>query len=314
MNKPEFGYSINSYGVVKYLKKRKRQLTNDQLKSIESNQQQSKGLEKEEEDRTNNLNKGFKRNNEISQRSKSNIIQRIHWLSYASKKKTYITKKGKQMSYKLQLITLTFAGNLDEKTSKKLLNNMLTALKKSHNLKNYVWKIELTKKGRIHYHIVTDSDLTLEITTKLWNQQLAKIGQKGKAEFNSTDIKRFSRHTTYIAKYLGKNEENEENPLKGRIWGSNRELNPTTIKKGLKEIAEYTYNLAQKIKIGTKTIKKDFVEIILIDYKKIMMVKDWRNEFYSRLRSLVNVVESTTTRYSFEIEEVFKRNRTYSIA
>lgn len=229
------------------------------------------------------------------------------------RKKTYITKKGKQMSYKLQLITLTFAGNLDEKTSKKLLNNMLTALKKSHNLKNYVWKIELTKKGRIHYHIVTDSDLTLEITTKLWNQQLAKIGQKGKAEFNSTDIKRFSRHTTYIAKYLGKNEENEENPLKGRIWGSNRELNPTTIKKGLEEIAEYTYHLAHKIKVGSKTIKKDFVEIILIDYKKIMMVKDWRNEFYSRLRAMVNVVESTTTHYSYEIEDIFKRNKQYSM-
>lgn len=87
MKKPEFGYSINSYGVVKYLKKRKRQLTNDQLKSIESNQQLEKGLEEKEEDRTNNLNKGFRRNDDISQRSKSNIIQRIHWLSYASKKK-----------------------------------------------------------------------------------------------------------------------------------------------------------------------------------------------------------------------------------
>lgn len=152
--------------------------------------------------------------------------------------------------------------------------------------------------------------MTLEITTKLWNQQLAKIGQKGRGEFNSTDIKRFSRHTTYIAKYLGKNEENEENPLKGRIWGSNRELNETTIKRGLSEIAEYTYMLAKKVKIKTKTILKDYVEIILIDYKLLMISKNWRNEFYSRLRSLVNVVESTTTRYSFEIEEIFKRNKT----
>lgn len=307
--KSQFGYSLNSYGVVRYMKKMKRTYNDDQLKINETNNKKMVVDEEKREKSNQNLNQGFKRQSEISQKSKSRIIQRIHWLSYASKNKTYITKNGHQLKYKLQMITLTFAGNLDEKTSKTLLNNMLTALKKSHNLKNYVWKIELTKKGRIHYHIITDSDLTLEITTKLWNQQLSKIGQKGKGEFNSTDIKRFSNHTTYIAKYLGKNEETKENQLSGRIWGSNRELNETTIKKGLEEIAEYTYMLAKKVKIKTKTILKDYVEIILIDYKLLMVSKNWRNEFYSRLRGLLDVVESTTTRYSFEIEDIFKRNK-----
>src|SRR5690606_25902706 len=93
---------------------------------------------------------------------------------------------------------------------------------------------------------VTDCPLTLDITHKTWNQILEKNGHNGAMEWNSTDVKRFNKFTTYVAKYAGKDED--ENFIKGRCWGSSVELNIKRLKEKLREIGEFLY--AYFIKVG----------------------------------------------------------------
>lgn len=308
MEKAQYDYSIKSYGVVRYTKKSRRKTYID-LSEVDNNYYTGK-IDLENREKVSNLNKGFKRGTELSRRSKSQIIQRIQWLSQIANWKTYKTKSGKIMKYKLNMITLTFTGEIEEKSSKKLLNDFLNNCRNNYDLKNYVWKIELTKRGRIHYHIASDCDLTLDLTTKIWGNILRKAGFVGQYEVNSTDVKRFSNPFAYLAKYVGKNDENNDYKLTGRIWGSSESLNLKKIESELKDLGEYVWHITQKLDVNVRELKDDYFTIRFFDWKVLMPIREFRNEFRKRLLRRIEPFPQTCTWYSERIEELFKRQLT----
>lgn len=61
-------------------------------------------------------------------------------------------------------ITLTFKKETDYKESKILLNNLFNKLRRKYNNLKYLWVLEFgTKNQRLHYHLLTNIELPINI-------------------------------------------------------------------------------------------------------------------------------------------------------
>lgn len=230
-------------------------------------------------------------------------------------KKYYRSKKGFMLEFKLQMITLTFKNHVDERISKKYLNTWLTNMRKTYGMQNYVWRMEFQKRGTVHFHIVTDADLTLDVTHKTWNQILERNGHFGAMEWNSTDVRRFNNYATYIAKYSGKeNDESDEGiPVTGRYWGASKSLDIKRLKINLKECAEFLYHYFEAnrmiLKKGLMKAKRkitDYCEMLFVPIESMfawcgLLTRDFRLIFFRHLVPF----PSTSTWYSEEIQTWF---------
>lgn len=163
----------------------------------------------------------------VSNKAKAKIWNAINWLTLASPiKTTYEKKLRKAIRWKINFITLTFPIDITEDTAHKALHAFINSCRYSFNLKNFIWKKELTEAGRIHYHICTDTYMHyLRVRTK-WNNILLRHGIEGGK--NSTDIHsvptdNYSAIQSYMCKYLTKDDKATEG-IKKRLWGCNYEL------------------------------------------------------------------------------------------
>ena len=179
-----------------------------------------------------------KHNNKLSDKAIKRIKNAINWLvASAKEKKVYNNTTKKNFNFKVNLITLTLPDTtkaISEKELKsKLMHNFLVYLKKYYFLKNYVWKIEFQKNGKLHIHLTTDTFISHHVIRSVWNNILEKNGhlEDFKKKFkhnnpNSTDVHavwKVQNLGAYLAKYMSKNEQNTD-ILNGRIWGCNYEL------------------------------------------------------------------------------------------
>jgi len=177
-------------------------------------------------------------NGTLSAKAKSNLRNAIKWLTIsASNKRVFCRTRQKSFRFKISFITLTLPdtdapiSNRDFQT--KLLNPFLVYLRKYYNLKNYVWKLELQKNGKIHCHLTSDAFIHWRNVRNTWNRLLNNNGylSKFKTDFghsnpNSTDIHSVAHVkniAAYLVKYLSKNP-GEAGKISGRIWGCSYEL------------------------------------------------------------------------------------------
>ena len=179
-----------------------------------------------------------KHSNKLSQKAIGRIKTAINWLVVsASDKNVFVKDTGKRFKFKVNLITLTLPDSdkkLNDTEFKKLLMHpFLVYMKKYYYLKNYVWKVEFQKNGKLHLHLTTDCFISAHVLRHYWNSLLEKNGlmEQFKEKFkhnnpNSTDVHavwKVKNLGAYIAKYMSKNEETCE-IVNGRIWGCNYEL------------------------------------------------------------------------------------------
>lgn len=179
-----------------------------------------------------------KHNSILSDKAKKRICNAINWLVVSAKSKSvYHKHSGKRFNFKVNLITLTIP-DTQERVSEsffktKLIHPWIVYMKKYHNLRNYVWKIEFHKSGKLHVHITSDTYIDAYIIRHHWNRILDSNGlmsdffKKFKHKNpNSTDVHavwKVENLAAYLAKYLSKNEQNTET-VTGRIWSCNYEL------------------------------------------------------------------------------------------
>lgn len=182
--------------------------------------------------------KDNKHNGKLSAKSQKELKTVINWLcSSAKKKNVYHKETEKYYTFSVNFITLTLPDTTNEINDKdfkeKLLNPLLVYLRKYHNLKNYVWKLEFQENGKLHCHLTTDTFIYWNDIRKAWNRRLKAngylndfINKFGHDNPNSTDIHavyKINDVASYLAKYMAKNEQLTKN-IKGRIWGCNYEL------------------------------------------------------------------------------------------
>lgn len=188
-------------------------------------------------------------NGKLSAKAISNIKNAINWmLVSARKKRVFSVKHQSHFYFKVAFITLTLPDTdqpvNEKKFSQDLLNPFLVYLRKYHQLKNYVWKMEYQQNGKLHCHITIDTFVHWRDIRKTWNRLLSRNGllsaferANGHADPNSTDIhsiKKIKNLAAYLAKYMAKDNvlkkivngvEKEYIPtLSGRIWSCSYEL------------------------------------------------------------------------------------------
>ena len=138
--------------------------------------------------------------------------------------------------HRISFITLKITGaeNITAREAyDNCMNHFLDWLTRTAGVKLYVWKVELTRAGQIHYHITCPDMIShIEIRQK-WNSYLRKAGylesyakQYGHYNANSTDIHSVNdieNLSSYIIKALCESIENAEKIKKTR--GATRQIN-----------------------------------------------------------------------------------------
>ena len=132
---------------------------------------------------------------------------------------------------KLVFVTLTlsstqFTSDLDVK--RQLLKPFIRFLREKKGCRNWLYKCERQKNGRIHFHFVIDKYIKKEDIRETWNNLQEKEGyldeyQKkyGKLDAPSTEIKLVRNQEQcerYIAKYIAKDDEDVT--IEGAVWSS----------------------------------------------------------------------------------------------
>lgn len=139
--------------------------------------------------------------------------------------------------HKLSFVTLTVSDHQKKLTGKTayrlLLSHFLQWLRRTHNVRTYIWKAELQKNGQIHYHITTPAFIHYQKVRDVWNNLQRKAGlldkyaqEHGHYNANSTDIhevKGVNDLAAYLIKYIAKSYQNAED-LGGKVWDCSENL------------------------------------------------------------------------------------------
>lgn len=174
----------------------------------------------------------------ISDKADKNIRAAVNWLVMAAEQKRVFRKSTNSwFNFKINFITLTLPDTFEpvkaEAFKKALLNPFLTYARKYWKMRNYIWKVEYQKNGKLHLHLTTDTFIHHARIRKQWNKLLGANGyltkfyrDHGHSNPNSTDIhsvRKIRNIAAYIAKYMAKNDQAQEKEV-GKIWSCNQEL------------------------------------------------------------------------------------------
>lgn len=155
----------------------------------------------------------------ITEGAKKRMVRAITLLLQSTPERYIINEvTGKRQKFKLSFITLTVSSKTKMLTAREahklLLEPMLLYLRRHHQMKLYVWKAELQKRGQIHYHITSDVFINHTHLRNKWNELQCKNGllddyynDKGHYNANSTDVHsvyRLKDMASYLIKYMAK--------------------------------------------------------------------------------------------------------------
>ena len=155
-----------------------------------------------------NLNKGFKKNSEISYSSRKDIIKKISWMNYIANTKLYTTANNQTFAFKLSMITLTLPSqqqHTDKEIVKNSLNNFLTLMRSYYGMNNYLWRAETQANGNIHFHLITDADINYYVLLYAWNKCIDKLNyvKNYSKKFNSLSKSEYIIYRIKQKKKLG---------------------------------------------------------------------------------------------------------------
>lgn len=302
-----FKYNIHTYGITQSLSFRKTSYS-DVSYHLPDPGHVLKDTKNINSNSLNNLSKGYTAKG-LTASGRKNIIQSVEWLANLANYQYYISKKGFKIRFKIQMITLTFATPEKSGTAaKKCLNKWLTNMRKNQGLVNYVWRAERHKSGGIHFHIVTDSNLPLDVVMSAWNWIQKRDGYTDRADVNSTDVKRFNSASSYIAKYAGKLEDGAD--IEGRVWGRSRSLDVKKIRQECQNVAEFAYHWANGLLDSIKRVKTDWANIVFIPLKRLFKTRQGTiGDEIKKAIKIYSPVKTTTTSYNQTIELMFKQRK-----
>lgn len=192
---------------------------------------------------------------EVTKETVRRIKQAVDvFLQLSEQRKVTNPTNGKMMPFKASFITLTVSAlkpiRCDE--GHDALKSFLQHFKRpwhkrkmSEQVKSYLWKAELQKRGQLHYHITTNSFLHWVEIRRVWNDLQNSRGwlEDYKARYNNKDPNSTDVHAAYkkkdmgryLSKYLAKGEFIDCSHmgfpqlrvpvlLGGKVWGCSNDL------------------------------------------------------------------------------------------
>lgn len=134
-----------------------------------------------------------KHSGELSASAYRRLKRAVSWLELISE-----TKEA-DVAWKCSFLTLTvpnFSQSLHEEKLKGCLNVLLQYLRVGQGVLSYVWKAELTRKGKLHYHLLTDRPLNETKIRARWNKILSEkqILISYQDKFSKMNLKEYLDH------------------------------------------------------------------------------------------------------------------------
>lgn len=228
----------------------------------------------------------------------------------------------KNIKHKLSFVTLTIptAQKIELKTAnKQLLEPLLKHLRQVHGMTGYVWKVEVQKRGQLHYHIVSDVYIHYQELRNKWNKLLYKAGfmteyikETGHSNANSTDIhsvKKVKDLSSYLLKYFTKQEQNPV-ALKGKIWDCSKNLKAAKyFETDLTEDLEYDIFKLQQLQKAIIKHKDSFTFIKFQGFKSYQVFPKETQEAY--LKHLYDIRNATPDLFESAKNRTQKQDTVY---
>lgn len=144
---------------------------------------------------------------------------------------------------KMYFYSISFPLGMDEKFSTRLLNSVITSLRKDHGIQHYLWVAERQKKGQKHYHLCLFHYIrgrTLNEIVKKYIKHGIRKGQlnwsiSSANKYNGVDISK-DRKTgiptnfastgrgKHIASYITKYISKSSGEFEGQAWNCSRSV------------------------------------------------------------------------------------------
>lgn len=134
------------------------------------------------------------------------------------KKKCYAISALEKSKKFLAFFTITFPMGLTDQVCYKLFNTWLTRCRKNAGLNTYLWVAERQKNGTLHYHLLTNDYMKIEIVNSYMAKALETEKRKGTevlqkvdtSIYNGIDVKKVGKKKnaliSYLTKYITKND------------------------------------------------------------------------------------------------------------
>jgi hypothetical protein len=226
-------------------------------------------------------------------------------------------------------LTLPAQQKTTDKEMNKRFAEFIKLCKSKTSMEQYVWRAEPQENGNIHYHIVWDSYVDKTLLTKMWCQVLERDGYITDYRTNNNkandvlppctkihSLKGINNTIEYLAKYMSKTEEEENNAdtaaniiprrkLQCHLWGCSDELRNEKEPKILLDTD--TYKELEEAK--TETITYDYITVIKckLSWKKtpniLKQVSSKYQEIYKRLYHKPPNEINFKTNYKIDEEE-----------
>lgn len=208
---------------------------------------------------------------------------------------------GQTMQHKVSFITLTtptHEKSLDAKyCHKNLLEPMLRILRRKHQLKSYIWKVELQSNGQVHYHITCDIVIHHRTLKNSWNELLDKNGmledfskEYGHKDPNSTDVHnvyRVRNLEAYLVKYICKEYQNEKK-LNAKIWDCSKNIKEADYFKF--ELDSISHQIIRGLQETQQVVTNYFEKAIFFDFRTndyyTFFKENIINDFFNYLKNI----------------------------
>jgi hypothetical protein len=144
---------------------------------------------------------------------------------------------------KMYFYSISFPLGMDEKVSTKLLNSLMTTLRKHYGVQHYLWVAERQKKGQKHYHLCmfhyvrgrTMNEIVKKYLKHAIRKQELNWSISAAGKYNGVDISKdrktgvptnYALNSTgkHIARYITKYISKSSGEFEGQAWNSSRSL------------------------------------------------------------------------------------------
>ena len=156
-------------------------------------------------------------------RSRRDCLDAAGWLWLASKGKVYRSKGGAEVFMRQAMWTLTLPDPAPETAARRALSSWLTWARNCQGLRSYLWVAELTKRGRVHFHVLVNEWIGVEAARWAWLRALHREGISLDVEAPPGAMVRVDPVVSsgeargYVSKYIGKDFGDRSSQLVHRL-------------------------------------------------------------------------------------------------
>ena len=209
----------------------------------------------------------------------------------------------KMIWFRAAFITLTLpvdvSNDIENCLHTLLMKPFLQSLVRTYGVKKYVWRVERTKAGRLHWHIAIDEPIHYKHVQNLWNRQLRLNGflkeyalEHGHFNAPSTEIRAvrsIKSAMAYLRKYMVK-EASDEVGIDGRLWDAPlivKRFKLPIIENALIEVNELLIEVWSQI---DKVYKSDYFINVRLDLLPFgsETLRNWRKLVNEAVESYLN--------------------------